>query len=105
MTISNLMARVILIALFFQICFAGGTPNQQWLVQQTRTREQGDYVSASGGGQYVTNNKYYAYFIEVPPGSDRLVVDIFDPNIFETLQELSENSEMGRIGIHKQATL
>jgi hypothetical protein len=85
MTISNLMVRVILIALFFQICFAGGTPNQQWLVQQTRTREQGDYVSAtSGSGQYVTNNKYYAYFIEVPPGSTRLVVDIFDPNILET---------------------
>lgn len=66
------------------ITFAGGTPNQQWLVQQTNTRAQGDYVSAnSGGGQYITANKYYSFFIEVPPGTSNLVVEIYDPNIYE----------------------
>lgn len=75
---------IVSLLLFFGEVFAGKTPNQQWLVQQTNTRAQGDYVSAtSGGGQYVTTNKYYAYFIEVTPSSPRLVVEIFDPNIYE----------------------
>jgi hypothetical protein len=73
-----------LILFSLSITFAGGTPNQQWFVQQTRTRAQGDYVSAnSGGGQYITANKYYSFFIEVPPGTSNLVVEIYDPNIYE----------------------
>ncbi|MCS6874642.1 MAG: carboxypeptidase-like regulatory domain-containing protein [Acidobacteriota bacterium] len=81
------MKRVIFYTLSLLIAeaiFAGGTLQNQWFVQQTNTRAQGDYVSAtSGGGQYITTNKYYAFFIEVPPSSPRLVVQIFDPNIFE----------------------
>lgn len=37
----------------------------------------GDYISASSGGL----NTYYSYFIEVPPGIPRLVIDIFDADI------------------------
>ncbi|GIU81451.1 MAG: hypothetical protein KatS3mg006_0515 [Pyrinomonadaceae bacterium] len=84
MRIVNLViACITLFAFSTQAIFAGGTPNQQWLPQNALNRANGDYVSATGGGQYVTTNKYYAYFIEVPPGSTRLVVEIYDPNIFE----------------------
>src|SRR5581483_2237917 len=37
----------------------------------------GDYVSASSGGL----NTFYRFFIEVPPGLSRLVVELFDPDI------------------------
>lgn len=40
------------------------------------TTPNGDYVSDTGG-----MNTYYRYFIEVPPGVSRLVVDVFDPDI------------------------
>ncbi len=96
MTISNLMVRAILIIFSFQTCFAGGTPSPQWLVQQTRTRAQGDYVSATdGNGQFVNNNKYYAYFIEVPPGSTQLTVEIYDPNIYETTSGIIGEQQNG----------
>ena len=36
----------------------------------------GDYVSDTGG-----MNSVYRYFIEVPPGVSRLVVEVFDPDI------------------------
>lgn len=79
--------------LLTKVLLAGGTPSQQWVVQQTNTRAQGDYVSAtSGGGQYITTNKYYAYFIEVTSATTRLVIDIFDPNIYEvTTGDFGEN--------------
>ncbi|MCX7997336.1 MAG: hypothetical protein N3A69_00100, partial [Leptospiraceae bacterium] len=71
------------VAFLVRTTFSGGTPNQQWFVQIGSGRENGDYVSATGPGQYITNNKYYAYFVEVPPATPRLVVEIFDPNIYE----------------------
>ena len=37
---------------------------------------QGDYVSALAG-----LDTYFSYFIEVPPGTLSLVIDIFDPNV------------------------
>jgi len=36
----------------------------------------GDYVTATGG-----LNTFYRYFIEVPPGLTRLVVEVFDPDV------------------------
>jgi len=41
------------------------------------TTPNGDYVSTTGGGL----NTFYRYFIEVPPGLSRLVVDLWDADV------------------------
>lgn len=39
--------------------------------------DNGDYVARNGGGL----NTYYSYFVEVPAGQSRLVIDLFDADI------------------------
>ena len=58
--------------------FAASTPTGELLKQigSGAPTGSGDYVSSSGG-----LNTYYAYFIEVPPGTGRLVVRIFDADV------------------------
>jgi hypothetical protein len=60
---------------------AGSTAVQQYLTPQgsASTRANGDYISTTAGGGGL--NAPYHYFIEVPSGLTRLVVDIFDPDI------------------------
>lgn len=50
----------------------------QWLCVQGSgaPAEFGDYYSSSDGG-----NTYYSFFIEVPPGTPVLDIDIFDPDV------------------------
>jgi hypothetical protein len=45
--------------------------------------------TATADGEYVstTLNTYYRYFIEVPPGLGRLVVEVFDPDIGRSATE------------------
>ncbi len=38
----------------------------------------GDWISAATGG-----NTHYSYFIEVPPSTTNLIVEIFDPDVFQ----------------------
>jgi hypothetical protein len=46
----------------------------------TAASGSGDYVSTNSGGLGGTS-KYFTYFIEVPPGQTRLVVDLFDADV------------------------
>jgi hypothetical protein len=47
----------------------------------TSTVSQGEYISTS---LTLASDRYYAYFIEVPPSTPNLRVDIFDPDIGST---------------------
>jgi len=57
---------------------AGGTGSTQLFTPQgdVSTTANGDFVADTGG-----LNTYYSYFVEVPSGTSRLVVDIFDADI------------------------
>jgi len=59
--------------------FASAIPENQLQMPMgaSSPTSSGDYVSASSGGL----NTYYSYFIEVPSGLSRLVIDIFDADI------------------------
>ncbi len=72
----------ILLSLLFlspSFSIAGSIPTNQLHMPMgaSSPTANGDYVSASSGGL----NTYYSYFIEVPPGIPRLVIDIFDADI------------------------
>lgn len=58
--------------------FAGQIPitELQMPSGETGTIGQGDYVSSTGG-----LHTYLSYFIEVPPGSTNLVVDLYDADV------------------------
>jgi hypothetical protein len=42
---------------------------------------QGDSVTCTGA-QGLTSNKYYSFFVEVPPGTGELRVELFDADVF-----------------------
>ncbi len=58
--------------------FSGGMPQTELRTPRGSgaALARGDYVSSSAG-----LNTYYSYFIEVPPGTNNLTVDVFDPDI------------------------
>jgi hypothetical protein len=60
------------------ISFAASTPTNQLLKQigSGAPTSYGDYISSSGG-----LNTYYSYFIEVPPGTGRLDIRIYDADV------------------------
>jgi hypothetical protein len=60
--------------------FTAATPITQLFTQRASGSPftHGDYVSTSNGSGLDT---YYSYFIEVPPGTVSLTVDVFDPDI------------------------
>lgn len=68
-----------LLFLLHSSSYAGSIPTNQLHMPMgaSSPTANGDYVSASSGGL----NSYYSYFIEVPPGIQRLVIDIFDADI------------------------
>lgn len=49
-------------------------------IGNTTDSGSGDYISSGSGGLPGTA-KYFSYYIEVPPGLPRLVVDIFDADV------------------------
>ena len=78
-----LIGFIILISLLLLISeglFAGaansGITELQMPSGQNGTTGQGDYVSSTGG-----LNTYLSYFIEVPPGSTTLIVDLYDADV------------------------
>lgn len=56
-------------------------------------RSHGDFVTDAGGLE-----TYYAYFIEVPPGLSRLVIDIFDGDVVAGVGEAAANRDEQRSG-------
>ncbi len=73
-----ILAPLLLNALYVREISAATSPGGQWLcVQGSGAPAQfGDYYSASDGG-----NTYYSFYIEVPPGTSVLDIDIFDPDV------------------------
>ena len=67
-----------LVLLIPKVSFAAYTPTNQLLKQigSGAPTSYGDYVSSSGG-----LNTYYSYYIEVPPGTGRLVIRIYDADV------------------------
>lgn len=68
-----------IILLGFAFLLAGGIPTSQLYkpIGASAAVGNGDYVSADTAAL----NTYYSYFIEVPSGTNRLVVDVFDADI------------------------
>ncbi len=52
-----------------------------------QTPQGGGTTTANGEYVSTTLNTFYRYFIEVPPGLARLVVDVFDPDIGRSATE------------------
>ena len=73
-----LLAPLLLNTFYLEEISAATSPNGQWLcVQGSGAPAQfGDYYSASDGG-----DTYYSFYIEVPPGTSVLDIDIFDPDV------------------------
>lgn len=61
------------------ILFAAATPTNQLLTQRGAGSNfgHGDFVSNASGGP----NTYQSYFIEVPPATGNLTVDVFDADV------------------------
>src|ERR1700690_1205262 len=59
--------------------FAGGIPQTQlqFPLGSGSALGNGDYISSNTGGL----NTYFSYFIEVPPATGNLTLDIFDADI------------------------
>ncbi len=80
MTFKKLLVVLVaaLLAAFHQMAFSAATPVTQLMtpLAANSTLGNGDYVSDGGG-----LSTYLSYFIEVPPGTPQLSVDIYDADI------------------------
>jgi hypothetical protein len=69
---------------------AGGMPSSQLRLPfgSSYGVNGGDFVSSNSPYGGVSGlNSYYSYYIEVPPSTGNLTVDIYDANIYSTLDE------------------
>jgi hypothetical protein len=66
------------------ISFAGGMPQTQYRfpIGNTTNSSSGDFVSATS--RYSGLGSYYSYYIEVPPGTQNLTVEIYDANVYNS---------------------
>ncbi len=73
-----LLVLMLLASIPFEHVSTSSSLNGQWLCVQGSgaPSEYGDYYSTSDGA-----NTYYSFYIEVPPGTSVLDIDIFDPDV------------------------
>jgi Peptidase family C25 len=81
--------RPALLGLIAAALLAGALPLRAASTGQTALQTPQGGGTATDNGEYVstTLNTFYRYFIEVPPGLARLVVEVFDPDIGRSATE------------------
>jgi len=88
----------ILIALFLVLSqivavdvFAGGMPQTEYRypIGKAQGPGSGDFVSSS---VLPGLNSHYSYYIEVPPGTGNLTIDIFDANVINTTNNSTDEN-------------
>lgn len=83
------------------LVFGGSTGTSGLITQQGSgsTTGQGDYIASSAG-----LNSSYLYFVEVPPGLARLVIEVFDADIGAGAGEAAANRDRDRGGFDTAAS-